>query len=72
MLRQVIRWAMPVSVMLSLLLMLLIATNVLRYPMLFALIPPVATWLLLMLVGAMLIRFYPKSYQNIIRSRIKE
>lgn len=72
MLRQVIRWAMPVSVVLSLLLMLLIATNVLRYPMLFALIPLVATWLLLMLVGAVLIRFYPKNYQNIIRSRIKE
>lgn len=72
MLRQVVRWAMPVSVVLSLLLMLLIATGVLRYPMLFALIPPVTTWLLLMLVGAVLIRFYPKNYQNIIRSKFKE
>lgn len=72
MLRHVIRWAMPVSVVLSMLLMLLIATGVLRCPMLFALIPPVATWLVLMLVGAVLIRFYPKNYQNIIRSRIKE
>lgn len=72
MIQQVIRWAMPVSVVLSLLLMLLIATGVLRYPMLFALIPPVATWLVLMLVGAVLIRFYPKRYQKIIRSTIKE
>lgn len=72
MLKKVIRWAMPLSVVLSLLLMLLIATGVLRYPMLFALTPPVATWLVLMLVGAVLIRFYPKNYQNIIRSRIKE